>query len=34
MQEVEERQNAALQSPVRGEEIMKICGIPPSRKLE
>ncbi|MDP3441547.1 MAG: tRNA nucleotidyltransferase, partial [Ignavibacteria bacterium] len=23
----------AFQSPVRGEEIMKICNIPPSRKV-
>jgi tRNA nucleotidyltransferase/poly(A) polymerase len=34
MQEVEERDRIrSFQSPVRGEEIMKICGIPPSREV-
>lgn len=34
MQEVEERDMIrSFQSPVRGEEIMKICGIPPSREV-
>jgi tRNA nucleotidyltransferase/poly(A) polymerase len=34
MQEVEERDRMrSFQSPVRGEEIMKICGIPPSREV-
>jgi poly(A) polymerase len=34
VKEVEEKDRLrAFQSPVRGEEIMKICGIPPSKKV-
>ena len=34
VKEVKEKDKLrAFQSPVRGEEIMKICNIPPSRKV-
>lgn len=35
VRDVEEKDKLrAFQSPVRGDEIMKVCNIPPSKKLE